>query len=195
MKARFVKTSETHHELGIELEPESKEEEILVELFVGFSYAKDFDCRFHSWGQGGSRRFDDGQEKFTRWIKGTITKKIDDTGTIDENTSDGYHTFKELYEHRHALFIKLCREIRLKLCREIRHHDEEGYVWRSKLHSDGSAFEGWFIMGIGLALGEQVSYHLPMSLWGETEFAQTRERAPEFDGHTSADVLERLQRV
>lgn len=188
MKARFVKTSETHHDLGIELEPESKEEEILVELFVGFSGGKDFDLRFHAWGQGGSRRFDDGQERFTRWIKGTITKKSVDTSTIDENTSDGYHTFKELYEHRHRLFIALCR----MYASSGGVHRE---VWRSRLHSDGTSIDGWFIMGIGDQAGAQISYHLPLSLWDDTVFALTKPRAPEFDGHTSADVLERLKRV
>ena len=30
-----------------------------------------------------------------------------ETLEVNEGTSDGYHTFKELYEHRHRLFIAL----------------------------------------------------------------------------------------
>lgn len=109
--------------------------------------------------------------------------------TVDENTSDGYHTFKELYDHRHALFIRLARFVAAD--------DQRRYpsVWRSRLHSDGTAFDGWFILGIGANPGEQMTYHLPLSLWGETEFAETRPRAPEFDGHTSAEVLQRIRRL
>jgi hypothetical protein len=99
--------------------------------------------------------------------------------------SDGYHTFGELYDHRIALFIALCR------ARDM----TADVVWRSKLHSDGSSIDGWFIMGIGTARGEQITYHLPMSRWDETEFADTWSQAPEFDGHTSNDVLARLRNL
>ena len=69
-------------------------------------------------------------------------------------------------------------------------------VWRSKNHSDGEpAFGGtWFVLGINKEKGKQITYHLPMSKWDETDFAETLEKAPEFDGHTSQDVLERLKK-
>ena len=105
---------------------------------------------------------------------------------------DGYHTFGELYEHRIVLWIALCKIL----------YDDPQYqtgqkadVWRSKLHSDGTSFDGWFIMGIGRNKGEQITYHLPISKWEETEFAETREKAPEFDGHTGDDVLERIKNL
>lgn len=102
---------------------------------------------------------------------------------IDKNKiSDGYHTFGELYDHRIVLFICLCVYL-------YRDHD----VWRSKKHSDGSEWDGWFIMGIGREKGEQITYHLPTSYWENTMFAKTLDQAPEWDGHTSADVLERLK--
>jgi len=101
---------------------------------------------------------------------------------VDSNqVSDGYHTFGELYEHRIALFIALCKIKPYPAC------------WRSQLHHDGSAFEGWFIMGIGKDRGEQISYHLPMSKWEETRFAHTVKYAPEWDGHSGEDVLQRLK--
>lgn len=110
----------------------------------------------------------------------------------DECKCDGYHTFEELYEHRVALFIALCRRI------WVGHEDTLGYegshyhVWRSALHSDGTMFDGWFIMGVSKLPGRQITYHLPMSQWGECSFADTLGRAPEWDGHTPADVLTRI---
>ena len=103
--------------------------------------------------------------------------------------SDGYHTFDELYEHRITLFIALCKKLS-----ELGHEPYvDGGIWRSQLHSDGTCFEGWFILGIRTDKGHQITYHLPMSKWEETNFAQERGKAPEYDGHTSADVLERLK--
>jgi hypothetical protein len=101
------------------------------------------------------------------------------------SVSDGYHTFDELYDHRITLYIALCALVE-------RHSVG---VWRSELHSDGSRLEGWFVLGICAEPGQQITYHLPMARWAETNFAPTLERAPEFDGHTSADVLERLKRL
>lgn len=104
--------------------------------------------------------------------------------------SDGYHTIAELYDHRITLFIALGKV-------HSERSDEDGcnyYVWRSKFHSDGKpAYEGWFIMGFHKEKGHQISYHIPLSRWDETTFAQTLDKAPEWDGHTSADVLERLK--
>lgn len=98
--------------------------------------------------------------------------------------SDGYHTFDELYDHRIILFVKLCEA----------YNDMGRYiVWKSKLHHDGSAYEGWFIMGIGTMKGDQMTYHLPMKFWEETEHITELDKAPEWDGHTSNDVLERLK--
>jgi hypothetical protein len=98
--------------------------------------------------------------------------------------SDGYHTFDELYAHRAELFLALCRMI----C-ALR---EKHRVWRSKLHDDGSMFVGWFIMGIDMAPGDQITYHLPLRHWNHSGFALTLEKAPPFDGHTPSDVLKRL---
>lgn len=119
---------------------------------------------------------------------------------LDQETgkiSDGYHTFDELYEHRITLFIALCQKIqnfvyfgdtRNNLGNDMR-------VWRSKLHEDGTMFEGWFILGINRAKGNQITYHLPIEKWEETKFAQTLKKAPKFDGHTSKDVIKRLKNL
>lgn len=98
--------------------------------------------------------------------------------------SDGYHTFDELYDHRITLFIALCRKMH-----------ETRTVWRTECHSNGEKIEGWFLLGIGTQMGEQITYHIPMSRWDECKFASKCDRAPAFDGHTGADVLSRLKKL
>lgn len=96
--------------------------------------------------------------------------------------SDGYHTFDELYDHRITLYIALCKAL----------NDKE-YIWRSSVHSDGSNYDGWFLLGIRDLPGKQITYHIPNERWEETNFAQTLKIAPLFDGHTSQEVLERIK--
>lgn len=101
-------------------------------------------------------------------------------GCETNEISDGFHTFGELYEHRVALFIALCRKL------------EKGRVWRSRKHSDNSVWEGWFLLGIDFEAGRQITYHLPVEKWEETHFAETLGKAPDYDGHTGKDVLHRI---
>ena len=112
-------------------------------------------------------------------------------GDDNMQVSDGFHTIDELYEHRIRLWITLCRYfIQGKASYDSRN------VWISKLHSNGSSFDGRFIMGIGREKGNQITYHLPISYWKECEkTAQVLEKAPEYDGHTSDDVLGRLKNL
>ncbi len=119
--------------------------------------------------------------------------KIECEGNEDMEASDGYHTFGELYDHRITLFIVLCSWISNVCAAELA--KEKCEVWRSKLHSDGSFLEGWFILGINKAPGKQITYHLPLSRWYDTDFAETLECAPEWDGHTPSDVIKRLQEL
>jgi hypothetical protein len=110
---------------------------------------------------------------------------------FDKNLiSDGYHTFGDLYDHRVALWITVCR-----LLAHTPSYQQNYPVWRSKLHSDGSSSEGWYMLGLHREEGKQVSYNLPMSTWKDTWFADTLHKAPTFDGHTAADVLARLNEV
>ncbi len=111
--------------------------------------------------------------------------------SIDLCDCDGYHTFTELYDHRIELYIALTRLLATKYTLQI---DGEG-VWKSKTHSDGSTWDGWFIMGISTIPGQQITYHLPISKWDECYFAKTLEKAPEFDGHSSDDILQRLKQL
>lgn len=98
--------------------------------------------------------------------------------------SDGCHTFNELYDHRIQLYIVMAD-----------FYSDYEYVWKSRAHSDGSVWKGWFILGIRTEPGKQITYHLPMDRWDDCWFAVVLDKAPEWDGHTSADVLERLKRL
>ena len=103
--------------------------------------------------------------------------------------SDGHHSFNELYDHRITLFIALCRYIENDL-------GDRGLcnkVWRSRHHSDGKRWAGWFILGIFHESGNQITYHLPENRWSECDFAEDLPQAPEYDGHTPEDVLDRLK--
>jgi hypothetical protein len=101
--------------------------------------------------------------------------------SVDTNKiSDGYHTFESLYEHRIELWIALCRQRR-------------EWAWKSKVHSDGTVWEGWFILGMGITKGEQMTYHLPMKYWKQIPDIETVKKAYEWDKHTEEDVLERLK--
>jgi hypothetical protein len=95
---------------------------------------------------------------------------------------DGFHTFDELYEHRIQLYITLCKA----------YENDYGGVWKSKFHSDGSNMDGWFILGIHKEKGKQITYHLPLDKWKKLKNIKTLRKAPEYDGHTSDDVLKRL---
>lgn len=124
----------------------------------------------------------------------TINKLIQDSNVSKSLISDGYHTFGELYEHRIELFLTICR-IGYDLRRLFPNKDAFPPVWRSKNHSDGTSFEGWFIAGMWKEKGKQITYHLPMSKWDNTAFMETLDQAPEWDGHTAANVLERLKQL
>ena len=109
-------------------------------------------------------------------------------GAFNECVCDGYHTFNELNEHRHELYIALCKSL---LCVDV----GRPYVWRAKYHSDGTEYEGWFILGINQEKGKQITYHLPVHFWDSTDFATDLGRAPEYDGHSSEDVINRIKKL
>ena len=98
-----------------------------------------------------------------------------DTGKV----SDGHHTFDELYEHRMLLFIALA----------------EAYPelsWKSKLHADGTMYDGWFIAGMNLPTGN-ITYHIKLRLWDLLKVKEYDVAQP-WDGHTSNDVELRLKK-
>ena len=127
----------------------------------------------------------------------THAKKCASWGrSITECDCDGYHTFGELYEHRIALYIAFCKSCETMDSIQDSFRQKKLFeVWRSKLHADGTSFEGWFLLGIFKEKGKQITYHLPNDKWDEVSFAETLDRGPEFDNHTSNNVLERLKKL
>lgn len=97
---------------------------------------------------------------------------------IDGNTSDGYHTFNELYDHRAKLFSVIVRD-----------HSE--LCWKSKQHHDGTMYDGMFIVGINTPQG-QASYHYDIEPYWDMFDCREMERAPEWDGHTPTEAIDRI---
>lgn len=112
------------------------------------------------------------EEILNELIKGSDTNKI----------SDGYHTFGQLYDHRITIYMVVCKLLKQD-------------SWRSLKHSDGSEHKGWFVLGLFKEKGKQITYHLPISDWDGCDFAETLEIAPEWDQHSSDDVIERLRNL
>jgi hypothetical protein len=95
------------------------------------------------------------------------------------NISDGYHTFNELYAHRCSLFAGLMKS-------------HKNLAWKSLVHNDGTSYDGWFIAGMNIPTGT-ITYHLPYNeFWNSTSDILELEVAPEWDGHTSEDVIKRI---
>lgn len=80
-------------------------------------------------------------------LKGTIS---DDFGRF-RTISDGFHSFNELYDHRMILF-----SVVLKVYRKG--------AWKSRLHADGTTWDGWFIVGINTP-DSQFTYHYKIEHW------------------------------
>lgn len=102
---------------------------------------------------------------------------------VTGETSDGYHTFNELYEFRMLYNAAFFNELSPAL---------EG-VHKSKRHSDGELCfgGGWFIVTAYLK-GKQISNHYELKDWDLFDIPE-RERADEWDGHTPQDVAKRLR--
>ena len=118
-----------------------------------------------------------------------INQEIQSEGVDSNKISDGYHTFGELYEHRIALFITLSN-----ILYEDADIVDRLLPWKSKLHSDGTKLDGWFVAGIGTKKGSQITYHLPIKDWDKLRVV-AYDNAPEWDGHTPEDVIERLLKI
>lgn len=112
---------------------------------------------------------------------------VESHSRIDDVT-DGYHSFDQLYAHRHALFIALLAESNMV----------SGAGWYAHQHHDGSSYPGWVLVGTTIddidGNDMQISYHLPVSYIPHLKAAgcKVMETAPQWDGHTSEDVVTRL---
>lgn len=103
---------------------------------------------------------------------------LDVTPVITGETSDGYHTFNELYHHRAVLFSVIVSQFP-ELC------------WKSKRHHDGTMYDGMFIVGIETPTG-QATYHYDIDPYFDMFECKEVEYAPEWDGHTPDDGIRRI---
>ena len=111
-------------------------------------------------------------------IEAILNNSIHVMREIDGDTSDGYHTFNELYHHRAVLFSVIVKTFSDK-------------AWKSLRHHDGTMYDGMFIVGIDTPDG-QATYHYDIDPYWEMFECQELECAPEWDGHTPAEAIERI---
>lgn len=102
---------------------------------------------------------------------------------VTEDTSDGYHTFKELYNFRKLYNACLFNEWASQ---------NKFSVHKSEKHSDGEKCfgVGWFIVVATLPTGD-ISNHYELKDWDLFK-CEVKEKAKEWDGHSASDVAERL---
>lgn len=109
---------------------------------------------------------------------------------------DGYHSLGELYDMRLALCVALFRVY-------------DSYItplgtrvkcWKSRFHSDGTMFPDYFIVGMTIPPLditkpiEQISFHYKLEHWDKFNLV-VLPRSPDWNNHTSKDVVERLLKL
>lgn len=94
---------------------------------------------------------------------------------ITEDTSDGYHTFGQLYYQRMMLFAVLVQE----------HKDRAWKIWN---HEDGDPCfgGGWFLVTIDTPRGAY-GYHFEEKYWNLFDCPELP-KAKHWDGYTEYDV-------
>lgn len=112
------------------------------------------------------------------FMESVVGSEYADLCEIDGETSDGYHTFNELYHHRAVLFSVIVR-------------DHADLAWKSKAHHDETMYDGMFIVGIETPQG-QATYHYDIDPYWEMFDCKELVRAPEWDGHSSDDAITRI---
>lgn len=89
------------------------------------------------------------------------------SGEIDKcEMSDGYHTLMVLFSIICNVFGSL--------------------AWKSLLHSDGTMFNDYFVVGISTPAGSY-SYHFHKDHWDMFRVPEL-DNAPKWDGHMPSDI-------
>lgn len=113
--------------------------------------------------------------------------KKNDPEFKENDLSDGYHTFNELYEFRKqynaALFNEWAKSNKYE-------------VHKSKKHNDGEdCFGGGWFIAVAILPDGQISNHYKMKDWDLFNIPEVAIAKYPFDGHTGKDVLERLMNL
>lgn len=112
-------------------------------------------------------------EEVKNYDKVTVINNMINDLDYKGNITDGSHTFDELYYHRMVLFSIIC-------------NINSNMAWKSKLHSDGTMFDNYFIVGITTKEGDY-SYHYKLEDWDRFKVKEL-DKAPEWDGHKPSDI-------
>lgn len=125
------------------------------------------------------------KEGFVSIINQAIAQE-QERNKVTGETSDGYHTFNELYEFRKVFNAALFNEW---------YAQGKYSVHKSERHADGELCfgGGWFIVMATLPTG-QISNHYEMKDWDLFK-CEERERADTWDGHEAKDVVDRLLHI
>jgi len=120
------------------------------------------------------------------FVKNEKSGKVEDFQLHNsfEDVSDGYHTFKELYDYRmiyNALWFN-----------ELYKTHPEYDIHKSLRHSDGEKCfgGGWFIVMAELPTG-QISNHYEDMYWDMFNIPE-KEKSNTWDGHTPQQAYERM---
>lgn len=129
-------------------------------------------------------------EALSRWGSNNRNgqpRVVEEVSKDVSQVSDGYHTFSELYEHRHSLCLAMMRAM-------------PQFWWFSRRNFDGELCPkggDWFIVGAelpGTAPYNSITYYLPMRLWDVAQCTGAAElpKGKPWDGHTPDKVVSRL---
>lgn len=118
---------------------------------------------------------------------------------VTGETSDGYHTFNELYEFRKIYNAVLFNEwAKQKTLNPFGHPSTipKYDVHKSWRHEDGELCfgGGWFVVIAVLPSG-QISNHYEAKDWELFEIPSYEKAIYPFDGHTPQDVITRLKKL
>lgn len=120
-------------------------------------------------------------------------EKVD--GFRENDISDGYHSFNELYEFRKLYNAALFNEWAYEEFED--QHGVVGYdVHKSLCHYDGELCfgGGWFIV-VAVLPGGQISNHYKVEDWDLFQIPEYSKAKYPFDGHTAQDVADRLKAI
>lgn len=110
-----------------------------------------------------------------------LLERIENLFKPEEQISDGYHTFNELYNYRMLYNAAFFNSLNGKF-----------NVHKSMRHSDGELCfgGGWFIVMANLPTG-QISNHYKLKYWNLFKIPE-KEKALEWDSHTPQEAAKRL---
>lgn len=126
--------------------------------------------------------------------------KANDSEFKENELSDGYHTFNELYEFRKVynavLFNEWAKQKGFDDGVNYYHNTPKLDVHKSIRHHDGELCfgGGWFIVVAILPSG-QISNHYKLEDWDLFKIPEFEKAKYDFDGHTANDVMKRLKEL